>query len=299
MSIQGDIGSLIKEAELYRTQGLLSESLERYMKALHSLVENQFSEQKNLKDTVEKGIKAVENDMAEINLATDTPELSEDEQDLIMGLFSFSQTKEVAETEGAVALAKFGQYKQALNEFHRLLEQGILPVMAAKNIIRCHLSLSSPEGAVSQFGQWISGGLLTKSELRFIRTFLEELFKKNGIKKRLPHVGPLSEWEELEEEERKALDISSVVIQLDEDGCTECQIEFDVTFEKDNVISFVVPADKKHILDTFRQGKRFSHMQFYAPRAVFKGSGIVCERKEIRVGPRCGDYVLGIKVVGD
>ncbi|MBW2609985.1 MAG: hypothetical protein JRC68_06545 [Deltaproteobacteria bacterium] len=299
MSIQGDTESLIKEAELYRTQGLLTESRERYLKARKSLAENQFSDQKSLKDTVEKGIRAMENDMAEINMATDTPELSEDEQDLIMGLFSFSQTKEAAKIEGAVALAKFGQYKQALNEFHRLLDQGILPVTAAKNIIRCHLSLSLPEEAVSQFGQWISGGLLTKSELRFIRTFLEDLFKKNGISKKLPHVGPLSESEELEEEERRALDISSVVIQLDNSGCKESQVEFDVTFQEDNVISFVVSADKRYLLDAFSQGKRLSHMQFYSPMAVFKGIGIVCERKEIRVGPRRGDYVLDIKIAGD
>ena len=41
-----------------------------------------------------------------------------------------------------MALAKFGQYESALKEFDGLLKGGIMPLVAAKNIIRCHLALS-------------------------------------------------------------------------------------------------------------------------------------------------------------
>ena len=39
-------------------------------------------------------------------------------------------------------------------------------------------------------------------------------------------------------------------------------------------------------------------MQFYSSMAVLKGSGVVCEKKEIKLGPKRGDYVVDLKVEG-
>src|SRR5512139_2727635 len=134
------IKRLLKEADLYRTQGLLSDAKSKYVQMLTAIVKSK--------------IRAVDKSLNELRDTPEKPELSGDLQDLIKKLFSFSQTKEAAAIEGAVALAKFGQYEQALKEFHKLLEQGVLPVVTAKNMIKCYTALKTPEAAVVQFAKW-------------------------------------------------------------------------------------------------------------------------------------------------
>jgi len=98
---------------------------------------------------------------------------------MIMDLFSVSRTREAARVEGALALAGFGQHERALREFEALLKEGILPVVAAKNILRCHVELSSPDKAVEQFTEWVSSSnVLSAPELKLIREFLKELLKE-------------------------------------------------------------------------------------------------------------------------
>ena len=77
----------------------------------------------------------LENDIAEVRSAPTTLDLSPQLQNLIKRLFTFSKTKEVGAIEGAIALAKFGQYEEAVNELQKLLKDGVLPTVAAKNIL--------------------------------------------------------------------------------------------------------------------------------------------------------------------
>ena len=74
---QEQIRSLVKEAQLYRNQGLLMESRERYLKALHFIGEDHRSlDNGQLEGLVRKKIRAVEEDMNEIDRATQAPDLS-------------------------------------------------------------------------------------------------------------------------------------------------------------------------------------------------------------------------------
>jgi len=142
MAHQVQVKSLVKEAELYRTQGLLEESKEKYMGILQLIEKNQrFQSNKKAINVIKDRIVGLERDLAEIDQETEAPELSGKVQDLIKNLFSFSQNKDAAEMEGAVALARFGQYERALAEFNSLLDKGTLPLIAAKNVLRCHLAL--------------------------------------------------------------------------------------------------------------------------------------------------------------
>jgi tetratricopeptide (TPR) repeat protein len=140
---QEHIRSLVKEARLYQTQGLLAESREKYVKVLQFIGGDQQSlNHGQLVGAVKDRIRAVEDNMTEIDQATMAPELSHNVQNLINRVFAISNDKEKAEFKGAVALAKFGQYERALEEFHGLLKKGAMPVIAAKNIIMCHLAYS-------------------------------------------------------------------------------------------------------------------------------------------------------------
>ncbi|HYQ60134.1 MAG TPA: hypothetical protein VEP29_03730, partial [Desulfatiglandales bacterium] len=146
------IKRLLKEADLYRTQGLLSDAKSKYVQMLTVIGKSKtLAENKQLIAGVKSKIRAVDKSLNELRDTPEKPELSGDLQDLIKKLFSFSQTKEAAAIEGAVALAKFGQYEQALKEFHKLLDQGVLPVVTAKNMIKCYAALKTPEAAIAQF----------------------------------------------------------------------------------------------------------------------------------------------------
>ena len=294
---QERIRSLVKEAQLYKTQGLLAESREKYLKVLQFIGEDQRSlNHGQLVGVVKDRIRGVEEDMTDIDQATMIPELSHSVQNLINRVFAVSTDKEKAEFKGAVALAKFGQYERALEEFHGLLKKGAMPVIAAKNIIMCHLNFSSAEAAAGQFEQWVSRDMLSKDDLKEIRSFLKNALEKNGIEVRLSEIDepPLEPDEIEEEEETGVLEISSICVPLEEGPLKGDMVEFDVTFQTGNIISVLVRAKQKDLLDIFRLGNSLPYIQCYSPSAISRCSGTVFGKTRIGYGPKKGDYVLEI-----
>lgn len=299
MSDQDHIRSLVKEAEIYRDQGLFVASREKYLNILQFIKKHKrLFNDKKLVNAVRKKITNLEKDVAGIHQETAAPELSQEVQGLIKKLFSFSKNQGAATMEGAVALAKFGQYEAALAEFHRLLEHGTFPVMAAKNILRCHLALSSPSAAINQFRQWVSGDLLSTEYLKQTRVFLANILEKKGIKSKLPEVVQASSVADRSDEQEEVLDISSVRVQLENGPDEGTVVEFDVSFQSGNIISVIVSARQKDLADNFSLGIRLPDIQFYSPIAIFRGSGIVSGKTKIKSGPKRGDYMLDIKIDG-
>jgi len=301
MSGPKNLKLLLQEADLYRIQGLFAPSKEKYILALQFIGKNpQISNHAKLMQAIKKRIRRLEKDLAEVEGVIETPDLSEDVNDLIRKLFSFSQTQEAAHMEGAVALAKFGQHEQALTEFEKMMEAGVLPLMAAKNIIRCYISLSSPEAAISQFVKWLSRDLLSKQDLRTMRSFLENILDKEGFKADLPPVDDdAPESGRGGKKEEGYLDISSVSVSLDEGDSNAGSIELEVCFQTGNVISLLISDHEKHVFDAFKLGRRLNDMEYFSPMAVFKGSGTVSGKTQVKQGPKKGNYVLDITMIDD
>ncbi|MCD6296937.1 MAG: hypothetical protein J7M30_07265 [Deltaproteobacteria bacterium] len=296
MSDKDQIKSLLKEAELYKKQSLLNQSKEKYLKALEIIEKSkQLGNREKLMGAVQEKIRAVEEKLTEIDEAPEVPELSDSMQHLISKRFSFSKDKDTAAIEGAVALAKFGQYEKALEEFKRLLKEGVLPVVVAKNIITCLLSFSTPDAAVAQFGQWVSRESLSKPQLKQIRTFLNSTFEKKGIKAELP---PLDEAtaDADKEEEDAVLDLASISIQLESGPMKGETVEFDVTFQSGNSVSVIIPAGRKDLLDSFKTGMELSDIQCFSPIGFFRGDGVLFGKTEIKDGPKQGDYLLEMAI---
>ena len=86
------IKSLVKEADFYRSQGLLEQAKFKYGEALELVKKNKaLQKQDSIINSIKKRIKSVEATLDEIDEASDTPELPEDLQNLISNLFSFSK----------------------------------------------------------------------------------------------------------------------------------------------------------------------------------------------------------------
>jgi tetratricopeptide (TPR) repeat protein len=303
MSDKKHIKALAREAEIYRSQGLLSGAKQKYQEILQ-FVQNHdlYSKDKKLIDAVNKKIEAIGENLSEVLEAPERPQVSEDVQNLIRKLFAFSKDQQTSEMEGAVALAKFGQYEKALTEFKRLLKEGILPLDAAKNILRCHLTLSSADVAIYQFKRWVSRGDFPPGDLKYLRGFLQKYLEKRGIEAALPEVleapQKREERKKKKKKEEEVLDISSVGVQFQNGPLKGKMEEFEVTFQTGNTISVIIPSDRKDLLGSLEPGLRLKDMQCYSLIAVFNGSGIVSNKSVITSGPKKGHYTLDITIDG-
>jgi len=296
MSDTDRIKSLIREADIYRGQGLLEQAKYRYGEALKLAQKNEaLQKQESLVNSLNKRIKAVEAEIHELDRCTDTPELSEDIQNLIRNLFSYSSDKDVAAIEGAVALAKFGQYEKAFFEFQRLIDERILPLKAAENMLRCQLFFISPERAVDQYRKWVSSPIFTIKELNALRKFMIKMFKREGIDLDLPDTQESLPEEPGEDEiTMPVLEISSIGISMKDKFRRDIDVKLDITFQTGNILSFIVKANKRQLIDFLSVGAKLPEIQCYSDMSFFQAKGFISDRKVIPGGPRKGDYTFDL-----
>ncbi len=298
MNIKEQIKLLLQEAELYRSQSLMNESIGKYNKAVELIQKNeQIKNKQNLIDGITKKKRVVEDELDKINKAP-PPEVSSKIQDLILNKFAFSEG-DTANLEGIIALAKFGQFERALKEFTNLLKNDSLRIVAAKNIIRCHLALDAIEDAVSDYQQWLSSDAFTPAQLNKVRVFFESILEKKGADITLPKVKVSAEAgkPEIEEEEEEIIDINSIGITMESGPQKGQMVEFDVSFQSGNVVSVLISSKDKDFIKSLQIRATLNDVQYFSPIAMFSGQGVVSDLIQIESGPRRGDYNLDIKVV--
>jgi len=299
MDIKVQLKKMIQTAELYRSQGLLSEATGKYEDALELLQGSELIQGgQKLADIISKKISAVKNDIQKIENQPILPEVSREEQDIIKTLFT--ETKDTSQEsevfEGALTLAKFGQFERSLEELNELLKAPHLRMKAAKNILRCHMTRSSIEAAYSQFQKWQSSNLFSPNQLLTIRLFLE-VFRFDNLKENVSlQLRDPEHVDELEITDGEFPDICSMIITFDEGPLKGGTFVLDVSFQTGNVITLFVAGHKEELLNNFKVGKILERLQFNTTIAIFKGKGIVDEKVHIDSGPRQGDYRLDIKV---
>jgi tetratricopeptide (TPR) repeat protein len=300
MSEQDHILSLVREADLYQNQGLLSESKGKYAQAL-ALIEShtRLADRENLVEAVRKKIRKVDETIAEAKATPKVPDLSPQLRNLIKKSFSFSRTREVASMEGALALAKFGQYEEAIQEFQSLLKQGSLPIVTARHILRCYFSLSLPYAAIAQFRDWASSHKLSKEDLRYIRDFLEEALKEAGFKGHLPSLLGEEPIKSDKSTNNDTLDISAIRIQFTEGPFKGEALETDVISQFGSLVSVLIPARREDLVGAFRIGKRLERIQCYSSITFFMAQGIVSRKSTVERGPRQGDHIVDITIEGE
>ena len=290
------IKDLVNEADIYRKQGLLKEAEGRYKEALQIVRNHEvYSKDKKAIEAIQKRIGDLHGEAKEIGQADENPQLPMEVQDLIKKLFAFSEDEDNAALEGALALMKFGQYEKAVVEFKGLIEEKILPLGAAKNIFRCHMAMSSYDNAVSQFKEWAANKTFPDEELARLGGFLKNMLEKRGVKfdpGKFVQAAP--EKEAAEEMDAGDIEISAVNIQLEKGPRKGQVVEFEVTVQSGNSVSFVVRSNQKELIDAFEEEDRLYVIQCYSSLAVFNAHGVVSKKMRIPSGPRQGDYTLDV-----
>lgn len=308
MNITKKIKILLQEAELYHSQGLLNEAMEKYNTATKLIRSNEkLKGKQNLIKGISKKIIDLKNDIIKIEMAPKKPEVSSKIQDLIKKMCSFSPDKneDLKALDGAIALAKFGQFKRAISEFNELMKKDSLRVVAAKNMLRCHMARSSLDEAITQYEQWISDDRFTTVQMNNLHAFLDNILKKEGIEKKLLRRKPPKDDTRVirvkgpEIEDSDSLDINSIGITLYRGPQKGQVVEFKVRFQLGSVVSLLISIRDKELTDTFKVGDKINDIQYYSTAALFKASGLVTSVKEIKIGPLRGDYCVDIKIVSD
>jgi len=333
MNIIKKIKTLLKEAELYHSQGLFYEAMAKYNDATELIQNNeQLKNKQNLIKGISRKINILKKDISKIELAPKKPEVSENIQDLIKKMYAVSpdMDEDAKALEGAVALAKFGQFKRAILDFNELLKRDSIRLDAAKNILRCHMALFSIDEAVSQYEKWILDDIFHPNQLNKVYIFFESLLKSEGVEQTLPRTKEqvdnvkvttssendqvqVSEPEEdaglekseaesesevePEDESEDVLDVNSIGITVDNGPQKGNVYEFKVRFQLGKVVSLLIPSRDKNVIENFKIGTEIHGVQYYSNVGLFKGSGLVSAVKEITIGPLRGDFCVDIEVV--
>jgi tetratricopeptide (TPR) repeat protein len=318
MGIKEQIKSMLQEAEIYRSQGLLNEAMVKYKNAAEFIEKNVKKESRHtLLDGITKKIETLKGTISKYNDPENPPKMPVEIQNLIKDKFAFSTDKESAVLEGAIALSKFGQYERAIAEFSELLNNDSLRLVASKNILRCHFAISSADGAVSQYEQWLRSGIFNEGEIEKIRFFLENMLKDKGVEIKLPvqevsakkavsekaagqsvaEKQPLTAVPQQEEaEEDEFLDINSVGITIPDGPQMGKEVTLDVAFQSGKSVSLIVPGREKILIEKLKVGLKLDNVQFYSPIAILNGSGIISAITKISSGPKMGSYSLDLKI---
>lgn len=310
MDLAQKIKWLLHEADLYRSQGLLIESLERYTAAADLIRKvGRIKNKENILRGIAKKARAVKQELDAFEQAPKTPEMSKEIQDLIKDKFSFAPDDTAGALEGAIALAKFGQFERALAEFRKLLNLPDVRVPAAKNVIRCHISLEAYDEGIEEFQSWSARGDFDPSQLENLRIFFQGILDKRGIDRTITMVDAatmdfdgeiemmgLDSGDASDIDEDELLDISSIGIFMDDGPQQGELVEFDVSFQSGNEVSLLVQNRDRALVQHLSVGTKLSSIEFYSPFAMFKGSGVITSNTKISTGPKRGDYSLDIKV---
>ncbi len=312
MDLKTRLKSLLEEAEIYRSQGLFSDAKTKYEEAA-KLIEShdQLKRNTNLLNAIAKKINLLENNSQNVETLPKSPEIPAKAQDLIKKLFSNGQKQDAgkAELEGAIALAKFGQFERALVEFNKLMQtDDSARFVCVKNILRCHVELSDIDEAIGAYRQWLRDEFLPPDQMEQIRQFLEKLLKTKKINQILPKAGGEpeveneaaggSEQEDVPKDKpEEFLDISTIVLEIDNDETQLPPVELDVSFQSGNIISLIIDKKNKDLINALKEGDQIDDIQFYSSIAIFMGSGIIQSKTQIESGPKRGDFSVDIRVI--
>lgn len=263
MDIKEKIQTLVGEAKIYQSQGLLNEATELYYQIKDILNSSQIKGKEKLIEDVTKKIQMLGNRAAKFEASASQPQISPKAQELIKKLFAKTDNDDAdqAALEEAIVLAKFGQFDKAIEDFTDLLGNEKTKLEAAKNILKCYIQIEATSKATDRFHQWQQEELFNVEQLKKLRTFFENLVHKKGAQLELEEADTSHETEEIaaaqndDEDgsiaEDDMIDISSVGIIVESGPAKGKQIELDVSFQSGNMISLILSSKDKQLIESF------------------------------------------------
>ncbi len=115
-----------------------------------------------------------------------------------------------------------------------------------------------------------------------------------GLVKPKSEIEAMARAEEALEDE--PIEICSMEITI-EDGPAKGQcLELDVTTQRGNRLSLVLPGNEKKFFESLKVGLKLNDVQYFSHFVMFRGTGTVLQKGPITSGGRKGDFSLDIKM---
>ncbi len=300
MNFGSKIKTLVKEAELYRSQGLLSEALTQFQVVEAMIRDNaQVKNRDAILSKISDKIKLLSVEIDKFNKPQQAPEVSEQAQKLMREMFSFDdpRVKGSAALGGAISLAEFGLYEKALEDFSLLFDYDRLRVDAAENFLKYGLEYKGASIGI-HLDEWADDERFSSDEIEAVRQSFQSMLNEAGLEINSPPPGPIEQVEpDSEIDDEDILDISAIRLELPKGPQKDDQIEFDVNFQHGGQINLIVSQKEKGIIDSLDAGDLIHGVMFYSPVAIFSGTVYVLTKKPIGAGPKRGDFSVNLKII--
>lgn len=298
MNANAKISSMLKEAELYRKQGLLDETLHQYKKIKKILLRQENAKNKEaLLKKIDSKIEVVQAELNAFLESKEIPEVSEDVRKIMRTMFSLNDpaVKGSSLLGEAIALAEFGQYDAALKAFERLLDFDHLRMDAAQKILVYSLEFKGEKETIQLVKHWESDHRFSIENRNFLVKHLQDLVKNAKTNQDPDESDPAEPESDLRDND--VLDITAVRIHLPKGPGEGRKVKLSVNFQHGTNLNVVVPRSQPEIAQALQAGDFIKEVRFYSPAAIFSGTIYVALTRQIHFGPQNGDTSINLKIL--
>ncbi len=298
MNAKSKILSMLKEAELYRQQGLLEETLQQYRKVESNIrglknIKNKESLLKKIHGTIEM----VEKELQAFLEEQELPEVSEQARKVMRTMFSLDdpEVKGSSLLGEAIALAGFGQYNAAIEAFERLLDLEHLRMDAAKKMIAYGLDYKGEKEALHMLQKWASDNRFSMEDRNFLVKYMQEQTKAAKAENAAGIAHPKEPESEVSESD--VCDIIAVRLKLPKGPGEGEETRLTVNFQHGTRLNVVAPRDKPEISRALQTGDMVRDVVFSSPIGSYSGTLYVQLNRTIDFGPHKGDASINLKIL--
>lgn len=100
-------------------------------------------------------------------------------------------------------------------------------------------------------------------------------------------------------EEEEFIDIMSIQLPGQFKRLDGNNVDFDVAYQRGNLISMIIPGKDRALIKNFKNGLRIDDVQFFSPAVVFRSACIVSAVNQILTGPQKGGHALVMQVLNE
>ncbi len=299
MNLSEKIKNLIKEGELYRAQGLLTEALSSYKEAAAILKKVKIKNKDAWLKKLSSIISDLKTELKKVQAPRKPPRVPEAAQALMKDMFSLDdpRIKGSATMGGAIALAEFGQFEKAVDEFSLLLDRDSLRLEAARNILKYSLRFEKPDAVVNRLKFFAADQRFSEKEIDSLKSYLQDLFKQQGIDADISMEAQEGAKPVSEVSDDDVIDIGAIRLTLARGPKKGENIELEINFQQGKQLNIIIPKKDKDIAEGFVKGSIIENVEFYSPIAIFSGTAYVSERMTISSGPKRGDFSVNITIL--
>lgn len=296
--MEAEIQRLMKEGDLYHSQGLFNEAMAVY-ETLQSTLRNSRGlprRDEHLARVSEK-IQAVQSDREETEELTRSPRVSSKAQNVIKRLFSSRhKEKDLEALDEAVTLVDFGQYERALSELQPLLERKRVRLQAAESILRCQMAMGEVDAVLNRFRQWQTGERFPADDIERIRSYLDTLLQEAGLGNSLQEVTAARTARRTYEGNGDLLEFQFIEIAFEDGPLRGKRVDLPVQEQDGNQIRILISEEQGLLLEQMEPGRLLGHVRYFAPpHALMNASAEVVEKRKRSASAQDG-FVVNLRI---